>query len=161
MYRKIYAGILLISLTACSFVFAMNEADTAKQAVTKPVVKKSALIVNDSSKLEVSVTRILKDTLTKNGYSVKETQFTGIGKEKASDYTVSIVFSAINPGNEITPVIQSFINTKAGSSSRVILYTVYGTDVNKKDTTVDATSQATSALHPQQVADHILKSLKQ
>jgi len=161
MYRKISFGLLLLSLIASPFIFAQNKADTAKPAVTNPVDKKSALIVKDSSKLETAVTRILKDTLTKNGYTVKEVTLADAAKEKASEYTVSIVFSAIRPGNEVDPVIRSFINSKAGSASKVILYTVYGKEVDKKEkTAVDATTQATAALHPQLVADHILKGFK-
>jgi hypothetical protein len=120
--------------------------------------KKKALIIKDSSDLENSVTRILKDTLSKIGYDVKEVPIASISNEKASDYTLSIVFSAIKAGNDADPVVRKFVESKKNSKSQVKVYTVYGT-VYKKKSDVDATSEATKALHPKLVSDRILKSL--
>jgi hypothetical protein len=42
----------------------------------------------------------------------------------------------------------------------VILYTVYGSIYTTKSENVDATTQATSAQHPQIIANHIVQSFK-
>lgn len=153
MNRKSSLIVLILLTTVFSLSFAQKHTKEVKPAV------KSILILKDSSDLEISVSRIISDSLTKIGYKVKETDFADVNNEKASAYYLSIVFSAMNPGNEIDSRVQKFISTKSGTS-KVFLYTVYGNIYNQTDTTVDATTQATQALHPQLIANHILRSLK-
>lgn len=153
MKNKNILSIFLTLTTVVSLVSAQSHTE-----VPKPVAK-SILILKDSSTLEISVSRIISDSLTKIGYKVKETSLADINKENASAYYLSIVFSAMNPGNEIDPRIQKFITTKS-DSSKVLLYTVYGNVYGQKRNDVDATTQATQALHPQLIANHILRSLK-
>jgi hypothetical protein len=156
MLKKITIVTLAICfLTMLSLVSAQNATDS-----TTVSLKKTALIIQDSSKLEISVTRILKDTLSKIGYDVKDIPIASIGNEKASDYTVSIVFSAIKAGSDSDPAIRKFVASKAGSLSQVKLFTVYGNVYSKGKRNVDATSEATKALHPKLVADRVLKSLQ-
>jgi len=140
---------------ACVPVFAQNDA----KKVEKPK-KKAVLILKDTSNLEIAVSRILSDTLTKLGYKVKEAGLANVNKENAALYKISIVFSAISAGNEVDPRIQKFIASKDGTSSKVLLYTVYGGIYNKRGEKVDATTEATKALHPALIADQIMHSLK-
>lgn len=155
MLNKITVTIISICiLTILSFVYAQNVTDSTVSQ------KKTVLIIKDSSSLEISVVRILKDTLSKIGYEVKETPIADISKEKASDYTVSIVFSAIKAGNDSDPSIRKFVASKAGTTAKVKLYTVYGNVYKKGDSDIDAKSEATKAMHPKLVADRILKSLE-
>jgi len=155
MFNKITVTMLAIYLlTILSLVSAQNAADSTVSP------KKTVLILKDSSRLEISVARILKDTLSKIGYDVKEVPIDDINREKASDYSISIVFSAIKAGNDSDPAIRKFVASKAGSSSIVKLYTVYGNVYKKSESGVDATSEATKAMHPKLVADRILKSLQ-
>jgi hypothetical protein len=154
MYQKVTVSIVFLVLLLLSLVFAQNQND--KEAPTK----KSALILKDSTRLEIAVSRLIRDTLTKLGYNVKEVDLVNVGKENASLYNLSIIFSAINPGKEVDPRIQKYIEAKSDTSSKVILYTVYGSVHKKGKENVDAASQATKALHPQIIANHILKSLK-
>ena len=154
MQRKFYLSIVFLLTVTFSFVFAQSHTGKIKP------VKKSILILKDSSNLETAVSQILRDTLSKLGYKVKETGLADIGREKASSYKISIIFSAINPGREIDPRIRDFIESKGSKSSKVDLYTVWGTVYDKQDEKVDAMSQASKALRPQLIADHILRSLK-
>ena len=151
MYRKIIVSVLFLFSIGYSPVFAKSH--TGKSA------GKSVLILKDSSTLEVSVSRILQDTLTKLGYKVKEADLSNISKEKASSYDISIVFSAINPGDEVDPAVDTFIASKAKTTSKVFLYSVYG-NVYKKGENVDAVTQATKELHPELIAAQIIRSLK-
>ena len=156
MPRKVYMNIVFLVTVAFSFVFSQSH--TGK---IKPVKKsKSILILKDTSSLETTVSQILRDTLSKLGYMVKETGLADIGREKASLYEISIIFSAIKPGREIDPPIRKFIESKGTASSEVNVYTVWGTVYDKQDEKVDAMSQASNALRPQLIADHILRSLK-
>jgi hypothetical protein len=118
------------------------------------------LIVKDSSDLEIAVARILKDTLSKIGYEIKDVPIASINTENASDYTVSIVFSAIKAGMDTDPAVRKFVASKNGSKSQVKVYTVYGNVYKKTKHDIDATSEATKALHPKLVSDRILKSLQ-
>ncbi|HUI94011.1 MAG TPA: hypothetical protein VLX68_17365 [Chitinivibrionales bacterium] len=155
MNRK-FAVILLVMCTiACSFVFAQN----VNKKTEKPK-KKSVLIVRDSSGLEIAVTRILNDSLSKLGCRVKEAELSNIKKENASSYKISIVFSAIKAGNEVDPRIQNFISSKADTLSKVFLFTVYGGLYDEQGKKVDATTEATKALHPDLIARQILRSVK-
>ncbi|MBN1307811.1 MAG: hypothetical protein JXA18_07835 [Chitinispirillaceae bacterium] len=156
MQRKFYMSIVFLFTAAFSFVFAQSH--TGK---IKPVKKsKSILILKDSSNLETAVSQILRDSLLKLGYQVKETALADAGREKASSYKISIIFNAINPGREIDPRIRKFIESKGTASSKVNVYTVWGTVYDKQDKRVDAMSQASKALRPQLIADHILRSLE-
>lgn len=155
MSRKIAFSIFFLSTIMLSFAFAQNQKN--HKANLKPV-QKSVLILKDSSNLEITVSRMIKDTLTKLGYNVKEAEIADVNNEKASLYKISIVFSAVNAGNEIDPGVQKFIASKTDTTSRIILYTVYGTVYQEKHENVDATTQATQTLHPKLIADHILRS---
>jgi hypothetical protein len=153
MNRKIRLSVFYLLATGFSLVLAQN-------AIEKPkTVPKKILILKDSSKLEISVSRIIKDSLTKIGYVVKETGYKDINKEKASLYNLSIVFNAIKPGNEIDSRVRKFVATKSDTTSKVFIYTVYGTTFDTKDNYIDATTQATQALQPQLIANHILRNL--
>jgi hypothetical protein len=155
MRGKFAVILLIICSIACSFAFAQN---TGKKA--EKTRKKSILIVKDSSSLETAVSRIISKTLAKSGYKVKETDLAHIGKEKVSSHKVSILFSAVNPGNEVDPRIQNFIAAKSDTSSKVFLFSVYGSTYDKEGKTVDATTEATKALHPEMIADQIMRSIK-
>jgi response regulator RpfG family c-di-GMP phosphodiesterase len=157
MSRKITFSIIFLVTIVCSFVFAEDQSAKEKQA------KITVLIVKDSSYLEMSVSRILQDSLTRRGYSVNEVNIADIGSKKASSYTISIIFSAISPGNEVAPSIQNYISTKKDSEAKILLYTVYGNVYTKKAepaAKVDATTQASEKLHPELIATQILRSLK-
>jgi hypothetical protein len=154
MSRKIIVCCLFLFTIVFPLLSAKNAVEKAKP------VKKSVLIVKDSSELETAVSRVVKDSLSKLGYKVKEISFTDVGKEKASLYKISIVFSAVNPGEEIDTTIQKFMSLADGKSSKVLLYTVYGKVHDMKDKNVDATTEASKELHPQLIAEHILHSLK-
>ena len=93
-------------------------------------------------------------------YKIKEASLANAAKENASSYGFSILFSAINAGNEVDPRIQNFIMSKADTSSKVFLFSVYGDIYNKKGKHVDATTEATKALHPELIADQILRTIK-
>jgi hypothetical protein len=154
MYRRIFFALLLFTALVSLPAVALQNTDTV------PPKNKCALILRDSTTLEKRVARIVADTLTKLGYTVKETLLPDSKNESASTYTISIVFSAIRPGNEVDPRIQKFMTSKKDASSRVMLFTVYGGEHYKKDATVDATTQATEKLHPDLVARRIIQSLK-
>jgi len=157
MLKKLTVSALAVCfLTIISLISAQ---DTSYNTISTST-KKTVLIIKDSSDLEISVTRILKDTLLKIGYDVKVVPIALINNEKASDYTVSIVFSAIKAGDDSDPSIRKFVASKKGSESQVKVYTVYGNVYNKKKRDVDATSEATKTLHPKLVSDRILKSLQ-
>jgi hypothetical protein len=156
MRRNIIVSTFVLLTIVFSFVFA--QAGTAK---AKPVkTSKSILILKDTTKLEASVSQLLRDTLSKLGYTVKEAAFADIGKEIASSYKISIIFSAVNTRDEPDPRIDKFIASKGKSSSEVKLFTVCGALFDKKDEKTDAITQASAALHPQMIADQIMKSLK-
>jgi hypothetical protein len=155
MHRLILSRALFLVLVLLATVILGKQPEKASHA------KHAVLILQDSSALETTVSRMVSDSLTKSGYSVKIASLSDIGKEKASLYAYSIVFSAITVGDEIDPVIEKFIKTKPeNSSSKVILYTVYGNAHDKQKKEVDATTEATETLHPQLIVDHILRSLK-
>jgi hypothetical protein len=154
MYRKIIVGILFLLAMACIPVFAKQQSAKVKPA------EKTVLICKDSSALEIAVDRILRDTLTKLGYTVNDVDLAKISKEKASSYTISIIFSAINPGDEVDPRIQEYIASKVDTTAKIYLYTVYGGVYKQKNQNVDATTQATKDLHPVLIAKHILRSLR-
>jgi hypothetical protein len=154
MYRIIIVSILFLFAIAYSPVIAKRPVEKVKHA------KKSALILKDSSNLEVSVSRIIQDTLTKSGYKVKEIHLADVSKEKASSYTISILFSAVNKGDEVDTRIQNYIASKVDTTSKVYLYNVYGNIYNKKDENVDAKTQASIDLHPDLIAAQIIRSLK-
>ena len=155
MCRKIAVSFLVICTIACSFVFAQN----VIKKVEKPQ-KKTVLILKDSSNLEIAVSRIISDTLIKLGCKVKEARLANVNKENASSYRITIIFNAMSAGNEVDPRIQKFIASKVDTSSKVFLYSVYGSIYNQQGENVDATTEATKALHPELIADHILRSLK-
>lgn len=155
MCRKFAVSFLVLVTIACSFNFAQSVVKKAE----KPK-KKSILIIKDSSNLEIAVSRIISDTLTKLGYKVKEAGLANVNKENASLYRVSIIFSAISAGNEIDPRIQNFIASKVDTSSKVFLFSVYGSIYNKQAENVDATTEATKALHPELIADQIIRTIK-
>jgi ABC-type proline/glycine betaine transport system substrate-binding protein len=155
MRRKFAVSLLVLLAIACSFIYAQND---IKKAVKPP--KKSVLILKDTSSLETAVSRIISDTLTKLGCKVKVAELANINKKYASLYKVSIIFSAINAGNEVDPRIQNFIASKVDTSSKVFVYSVYGSIYSKQGEKVDATTEATKALHPGLIADQILRSLK-
>jgi hypothetical protein len=155
MPRTIVAGFLFCAMMLSASVIQGKQPGKAAHA------KHAVLILRDSSALETTVSRMVGDSLTKSGYSVKIASLSDIGREKASLYAYSIVFSAITVGDEVDPVIEKFIKTKPeNSSSKVILYTVYGNAYDKQKKEVDATTAATETLHPQLIVDHILRSLK-
>jgi hypothetical protein len=156
MNRKIRLSIFYLLTTGFSLVSAQNTLEKPKPA---PVHKK-ILILKDSTELEISVSRIVRDSLTKSGYVVKETSYKDINKEKASLYNITIVFNAIKPGNEIDSRVRKFITTKSDTASKVFIYSVYGNIYTANDSLPDATTQATEALRPQLIASHILRSLK-
>lgn len=154
MNRKIRLSVFYLLATGFSLVLAQN-------AIEKPkTVPKKILILKDSSELEISVSRIIKDSLSKIGYMVKETSYKDISKENASLYNITIVFNAIKPGNEIDPRVRKFVTTKTDTSSKVFIYSVYGNIHTTNENYVDATTQATQALRPRIIANHILRSLK-
>jgi hypothetical protein len=154
MYRKFIVSALILS--AVLFTFAQSPAGKAK-----PVKKsKSILILKDTTNLEKSVAQILNDTLSKLGYTVKEAALADIGNEKASSHKISIIFSAVTVGDEPDPRISKYIASKGKTSAEVKLYSVWGAVYDKKDEKTDAVTQASAALHPQLIADQILKSLK-
>ena len=124
MLKKISVSILCLLAILLSPLSAQNKSEKVKP------VKKSILIVKDSSDLEVAVCRIVTDSLSKLGYTVKEVGLADIGNEKASSYKFSIVFSAITAAGEVDPSIQKFIDSGVGKS-KVHLYTVYGKVFNK------------------------------
>jgi hypothetical protein len=145
-------------LILCTIVSSPLFAKQQKEKV-KPV-KKSAIIFKDSSELEISVARILQDTLTKLGYKVKEEKISNIGKEKPSSYKISIIFSAINTDKEVDPRIDTYINAKVDTTSKIVLFNVYGNIYEKKGEDVDAETQASKELHPDLIVRQILRSLK-
>ncbi len=155
MCRKFAASFLIVVAIGCYFAFAQNVVNKAEKPKIKPV-----LILKDSSNLETAVSRIISDTLAKLGYKIKEASLANAAKENASSYGFSILFSAINAGNEVDPRIQNFIMSKADTSSKVFLFSVYGNIYNKKGKHVDATTEATKALHPELIADQILRTIK-
>jgi hypothetical protein len=110
--------------------------------------------------LEIADSRIISDTLTKLDYKVKEAELANVNKENASLYRVSIIFSAISPGNEVDPRVQKFIASKVDTSSKVFLFTVYGSIYSEQGEKVDATSEATKALHQELIADQIIRTIK-
>jgi hypothetical protein len=154
MNGKIIVGVLFLFTIAFSPVFAKQQVEKVKHA------KKSALIVRDSTALEIAVSGIIQDTLTKSGYKVKEVGLDSVGKENASSYTISIIFSGINKGDEMDPRIQKYIASKVDSTSKIAFYNVYGSIYSKKDANVDAMTQATKELHSELIAKQILRSLK-
>jgi hypothetical protein len=154
MYKKIIVSAIVLLTVAFSVFSAEKHSGKVMPA------KKSILIVKDSSELETAVSRIIVDTLSKLGYTVKEVGLADIGKENAPSYKFSIVFSAVNPGEEIEPSVQKFMASANGKSSKVLLYSVYGNVHTTQDKNVDATTQATKELHPPMIAEHILHSLK-
>jgi hypothetical protein len=154
MYRKIIVNILILFTIVYFPVFAKHQIEKVKPA------KKSVLILKDSSDLEISVSRILQDTLTKLGYKVKEVGLSNISKEYASSYSISIIFSAINAGDEVDSRIQNYMASKVDTTSKIYLYSVYGSIYNQKEEKVDAMTQATKELHPDLIAAHIIRSLR-
>ena len=154
MNRKFVVSVLFLFTIAASLIYAQNKVEKAKTA------KNSILILKDSSRLEISVSRIIIDTLTKRGYHVKVAKLADASKENASLYKINIVFNAVKAGNEIDPRIRKFITSKGDTSSKVFLYTVYGNIFNKRGNDIDAITQATETLRPQIIANHILWTLK-
>ncbi len=154
MNRKTRFSVFYLLAIGFSPVLAQNSFEKPK------TTSKKILILKDSSELEISVSRIIKDSLTKIGYMVKEAGYNDIDKEKASLYNISIIFNAIKPGNEIDPRVRKFVTTKSDTSSKVFIYSVYGNMYNTNENYIDATTQATQAFRPQLIANHIFRSLK-
>ena len=133
----------------------------AQQEISLPdSIPKKVLIVRDSSRLEIAVTRHIKESLGKSGYVVKEVSIYNVNSEKASSYNVSIIFRGMNAGNEINPAIQRFIASKSDTSQKVILYSVYGNTYNSQVKNIDAMTDATVSIRPRLIADQILRSFK-
>ena len=143
------------------FIFISTTNIIAQQARSLPdSIPKKVLIVRDSSRLEIAVTRHIKESLGKSGYVVKEVSIYNVNSEKASSYNVSIIFRGMNAGNEINPVIQRFIASKSDTSQKVILYSVYGNTYNSQVKNIDAMTDATVSIRPRLIADQILRSFK-
>ena len=133
----------------------------AQQEMSLPdSIPKKVLIVRDSSRLEIAVTRHIKESLGKSGYVVKEVSIYNVNSEKASSYNVSIIFRGMNAGNEINPAIQRFIASKSDTSQKVILYSVYGNTYNSQVKNIDAMTDATVSIRPRLIANQILRSFK-
>jgi hypothetical protein len=155
MANNLIVGVMLLFAIPFSLYSAQNKTEKAKP------VKKTILIVKDSSDLEATVSRIINDSLAKKGYKIKETNLADVGKENPSSYKLSIIFSAVNAGEEIDPRIQKYISSKIDPASKTVIFTVYGAVYsNEKDKTVDASSEATKTLRAPLIAEHILQSLK-
>jgi hypothetical protein len=156
MRRKTIVSALMLFAVTFSFAFAQSHTGKAK-----PVKKsKPILILKDTTALEASVAQIVKDALEKIGYTVKEAPLADIGKEKASSYKITLIFNGITTGDEPDPRIDKYIASKGKTSSEVKLYSVCGAVYDKKDEKTDAITKASDAVHPQLIADQILKSLK-
>jgi sulfite reductase alpha subunit-like flavoprotein len=155
--RSIISVIFFLLLTVgCSFVYA--QAQPRKIKAVKNT--KSILILKDTTSLETSVAKILIDSLSKKGYTVKQSPLADLIIKKASKYNISIIFSAVTTGENMDPRIDKFIASKGETTSEVKIFTVCGAIYDNKDTKIDALTQASSALHPQMIADQILKTLK-
>jgi hypothetical protein len=160
MFKKSFIAVLMLLIVVFSYTYSQSTAEKVKPS------KKTVLLVRDSTQLEVTVAKVLRDTLSKMGYKVKEVGLSEVGKENASLFKVSIVFSAVvHPGDEINSDIDKFLSSRESKSSKIFLFNVSGTlhprsGGKKLDKPVDATSQATESSNPKLIADHILYEIK-
>lgn len=157
LYLKLIARIItqrsvqLFLILFVNAVFAQN----APEAPADSNSLKRVLIARDDSYLETAVGKILIDSLTQKGFTVKTIRQKSLNIENSGAYRVIIIFNAIKSSGLTAPVRQ-FMNATSGAQTNVLISTVYGEPWDKNKQSVDAVAAATKTLNPEMVATKIV-----
>jgi hypothetical protein len=127
--------------------------DSSHQTDTIPL--KSVLLVKGDSYLERAVGKIVIDSLTHQGYSVKTIRHNSLTSENSAAYYITIIFNGVKSSELIAPV-REYVNSRGKAPSNALISTVYGEQWRKNKPTVDAVASATKTLDPELVAAKII-----
>jgi hypothetical protein len=116
---------------------------------------KRVLLVKEDSYLETAVGKILIDSLTRKGFSIKTINPKSLKNENSGAYRAIILFNAIKSSGLISPVRQ-LMNATSGAQTNVLISTIYGEPWDKNKHSEDAVAAATKSLNPELVAAKLL-----
>ena len=150
----IIGSVQLFLILFVNAVFAQN---TPEAPADSNSLKRVLMVKNDSY-LETAVGKIIIDSLTRKGFSVKTIRQNSLINENSGAYSVIMIFNAIKPSGLTAPVKQ-FMNATNKSQSNVLISTVYGEPWNKNKKSVDAVASATKTLNPEMVAAKLIAPL--
>jgi hypothetical protein len=148
---------VLAALAALLFIFFVYRpmAQNDSSGFDKAISSRSVLLVKEDTYLETAVGRILIDSLTQKGFTVKTISQSSLPNENSVAYRVIIILNAIKPSGLTAPVKQ-FMNATNKSQSNVLISTVYGEPWFKNKQSEDAVATATKTLNPEMLAAKLL-----
>ena len=149
---------LMVMVVAFAAQLSAAQGDTtAYRDTTAP---RTVLIVKGDSYMENAVTKILKDSLGRQGVTVETARIKKLSSKNSADYTAIIVFSAIKASGQLDPVVRRYMETKGNDpTSNIMVCTVIGEKWSGAAEKEDAVSAATKTLNPVVVAAKIMSYL--
>jgi hypothetical protein len=157
--KRTIRGILSVLPFLCFFLcpsLLFSQADSIPRDTSSKSNK--ILLAKGNTFLEDLVAKIVKDTLTARGFSVKVIDTKYIADEQPAVYRVSIVFSGIKGDHLFDPVSRYATGFK-DQKSNLLICTAYGDRWDSKKLAVDAVTAATKTLDPDEVAANLLKNI--
>lgn len=145
---------VLATLLLLLFVYRLP-AQNDSSGFDKAISLRSVLLVKEDTYLETAVGKILIDSLTQKGFTVKTISQNSLPNENSGAYRVIIIFNAIKPSGLTAPVKQ-FMNATNKAQSNVLISTVYGEPWFKNKQSEDAVATATKTLNPETLAAKLL-----
>ena len=149
--------VVLAALAALLFIFFVYRllAQNDSSGLDKAISSRSVLLVKEGTYLETAVGKILIDSLTQKGFTVKTISQNSLPNENSGAYRVIIIFNAIKPSGLTAPVRQ-FMDATNKAQSNVLISTVYGEPWFKNKQSADAVATATKTLNPEMLAAKLL-----
>jgi hypothetical protein len=147
--------VFAMMLFIATVVFSQTPAQGDSLPEKTPELPKTVLIVKSNSYMENEVSRILCDSLSVKGFSIKTVSPESIKKERAGSYRASIIFNAIH-SSKISRVVRSYARALSAERSNILIFTVTGESWKDGESKVDAVAGATKTLNPVEVSGKIL-----
>jgi len=132
--------------------------DTAAPADSS--ARKIALIATSGSYLENAVIKIIADSLSRRGITVKTTDLQGLSRESSTSYATILVFGAAKKEKLADPVNKFALGVLEGATaSNILICTVYGDLWDPKKASMDAVTGPTKTIKPMVIAGKIMQRL--
>jgi len=145
---------LILFLAFASLIIAKSAPDSSS-AVKKITKSHKVLVAMHGSYLEKQVLEILKDSLAGRGDSVVVVKLEELKNEDPNQYRITVLFDAVK-SNSLSESISGYRN-RLKSGSNIMVSTVYGEQWDSGKMTLDAVTEATTTLRPEEIANNILK----
>jgi hypothetical protein len=139
--------------------FMLSIADDDSLPSMHASIPKTVLIVKNDSYLENTVSAILKDSLSAQGYVIKMIPPASLTSEQPSNYRATFIMNAIK-ASKVSGIVRSYVRSQVSENSNILICTVYGEEWKSGLKRSDAVTSATTTLSPAGVAAKILSSFE-